>query len=34
MSTEEIARIIVWAYLQKENLVTEEIVLRPIQGDL
>jgi short-subunit dehydrogenase len=34
MSAEEIARVIVWAYLQKENLVTEEIVLRPIQGDL
>jgi len=34
MSSEEIARVMVWAYLQKENLVTEEIVLRPIQGDL
>lgn len=34
MTTEEIARIIVSAYLQKGNLVTEEIVLRPIQGDL
>jgi short-subunit dehydrogenase len=34
MSSEEIARVLVWAYLQKENLVTEEIVLRPIQGDL
>lgn len=34
MSAEEIARVMVWAYLQKENLVTEEIVLRPIQGDL
>lgn len=34
MSSDEIARVIVWAYLQKENLVTEEIVLKPIQGDL
>jgi short-subunit dehydrogenase len=34
MSSEEIARVLVWAYLQKENLVTEEIVLRPIEGDL
>ncbi len=34
MSSEEIARVLVWAFLQKDNLVTEEIVLRPIQGDL
>lgn len=34
MSSEEIARVLVWTFLQKENLVTEEIVLRPIQGDL
>lgn len=34
MSPEEIARVIVWAFLQKGNLVTEEIVLRPVQGDL
>ncbi len=34
MSGEEIARVLVWTFLQKENLVTEEIVLRPIQGDL
>ncbi len=34
MSSEDIARIIVWAYLQKNNIVSEEIVLRPIQGDL
>jgi short-subunit dehydrogenase len=34
MSTEDIARLLVWVYLQKENLVTEEIVLKPIQGDL
>jgi 3-oxoacyl-[acyl-carrier protein] reductase len=34
MSSEDIARVIVWAYLQKRNIVSEEIVLRPIQGDL
>lgn len=34
MNPESIARIIVSAYLQKDNLVTEEIVLRPITGDL
>ena len=34
MTTEEIAQVIVWLYLQKGNLVTEEIVLRPILGDL
>jgi short-subunit dehydrogenase len=34
MNPESIARIIVSNYLQKDNLVTEEIVLRPITGDL
>lgn len=34
MTTEEIAQVIVWLYLQKGNMVTEEIVLRPISGDL
>jgi len=34
MNPESIARIIVSSYLQKDNLVTEEIVLRPISGDL
>ena len=34
MNPESIAHIIVSAYLQKDNLVTEEIVLRPITGDL
>lgn len=34
MASDEIARVLVWAYLQKSNLVTEEIVLRPIEGDL
>jgi len=34
MNTENIARILVWAFLQKDNLVTEEILLKPISGDL
>ena len=34
MTSEDIARILVWAFLQKENLVTEEVLLRPIEGDL
>lgn len=34
MTSEDIARVLVWAFLQKENLVTEELILRPIEGDL
>lgn len=34
MNPESIARIVVSAYLQKDNVVTEEIVLRPVTGDL
>jgi len=34
MHPESVARTIVSAYLQKDNLVTEEIVLRPVTGDL
>ncbi len=34
MTGEDIARLCVWAYLQKGNLVTEEIVVRPIYGNL
>lgn len=34
MSADEIAHVIVWLYLQKGNIVTEEIVLRPMLGDL
>ncbi len=34
MSPDSLAHIIVSAYLQKDNLVTEEIVLRPVTGDL
>jgi short-subunit dehydrogenase len=34
MKPEDIAQLLVWLYLQKGNLVTEEIVVRPITGDL
>ncbi|MCH7963592.1 MAG: SDR family oxidoreductase [Bacteroidetes bacterium] len=34
MNPESIARLMVSAFLQSDNLVTEEIVVRPIQGDL
>lgn len=34
MKPESIARVIVSSYLHKDNLVTEEIVLRPVTGDL
>jgi short-subunit dehydrogenase len=34
MKPEDIAQILVWLYLQKGNMVTEEIVVRPITGDL
>ncbi|MBS4033767.1 MAG: SDR family oxidoreductase [Ignavibacterium sp.] len=34
MSADDLARVIVSAYLQKNNIVTEEITLRPITGDL
>ena len=34
MSPESLARVVVSSFLQKDNLVTEEIVLRPMQGDL
>ena len=34
MSTESIARLMVSAFLHKDNLVTEEIVVRPISGDI
>jgi NADP-dependent 3-hydroxy acid dehydrogenase YdfG len=34
MNPDSIARIIVSTYLQKDNLVTEEIILRPVTGDL
>jgi len=34
MNTESIARIMVSAFLHKDNVVTEEIVVRPISGDI
>jgi uncharacterized protein len=34
ITPEDVAQIIVWAYLQKGNLVSEEIVVKPITGDL
>jgi uncharacterized protein len=34
MKDEDIANILVWAFLQKGNMVSEEIFLRPITGDL
>lgn len=34
MKPESIARVMVSSFLQKDNIVSEEIVLRPLQGDL
>jgi short-subunit dehydrogenase len=34
MSAEDLARVLVWLYLQKGNLVTEEVLVKPITGDL
>ncbi len=34
MNPESIARLIVSTFLQSDNLVSEEIVIRPLQGDL
>ena len=34
MKPDDIARLLVWLYLQKGNMVTEEIMVRPITGDL
>lgn len=34
MNPEDIAQVVVWAFLQKGAMVSEEIVLRPITGDL
>jgi 3-oxoacyl-[acyl-carrier protein] reductase len=34
MTVDDIARLLVWIFLQKENMVSEEIVVRPIEGDL
>jgi short-subunit dehydrogenase len=34
MGSEDVAEIIVWLFLQKGKLVSEEIVIKPIEGDL
>ncbi len=34
MGGEDIAQLLVWLYLQKGNMVTENITVRPITGDL
>lgn len=34
LNPEDVARVIVSAYLEKQNIVTEEILMRPIEGDL
>jgi hypothetical protein len=34
MNPVSIARLIVSTFLQSDNLVAEEIVIRPIQGDI
>ena len=34
MKPEDLAQLLVWLFLQKRNMVTEEITLRPIQGDI
>ena len=34
MTSEDIAQLLVWIYLQKGNMVTEEFVVKPITGDL
>jgi short-subunit dehydrogenase len=34
MNPEDVAQVVVWAYLQRGTMVSEEIVLRPITGDL
>lgn len=34
MGAEDIARLLVWLFLQKGNSVVEEIMIRPITGDL
>lgn len=34
LDPEDVARVIVSAYLERKNMVTEEILVRPIEGDL
>jgi hypothetical protein len=34
MTSEEVSRLLVWVYLQEGNMVPEEIMIKPIEGDL
>jgi len=34
MTAEEVARLLVWVYLQEGNMVPEEITIKPVEGDL
>ena len=34
MTPEEVARLLVWVYLQEGNMVPEEITIKPVEGDL
>jgi short-subunit dehydrogenase len=34
MTGEEVARLLVWVYLQEGNMVPEEIMIKPVEGDL
>jgi short-subunit dehydrogenase len=34
MTGEEVARLLVWVYLQEGNMVPEEITIKPVEGDL
>ena len=34
MTVEEVAHLLVWAYLQEGNIVPEEITIKPIEGDI
>ena len=34
MTVEEVARLLVWVYLQEGNMVPEEITIKPVEGDL
>ena len=34
MTSEEVARLLVWVYLQEGNMVPEEIMIKPIEGDI
>ena len=34
MTAEEIARLVVWVYIQEGSMVPEEITIKPVEGDL